>query len=356
MGHFCKISAKIFSEIPSKRRDFPLAHDSEFLEKDDIMARIIKRDTLIQPNTISQISVSDVYNNFLFAKKQTCSKSTYDIYEELGRRYIIPGLSELSDDNISAVNATMCRTLLDDYASCHVGGGTNFLYRHLKAFINWTWKEYEFHKNPMDNVTCKRPDTPPKQGITQEEVDLLLKTIKKSSAFPERDTAFIMILCDTGIRRSSIVNMKMKDVDLGHAEITVFEKDQQYHIKGIGATTCKAIRKYLLCLSDIKPEDPFWITLEGTAFTENGMVQVLRHLCEKAGIPLHLFHDFRRYYALQLYKDTGDIFSVSRALDHKGIEVTKRYLAIADKDDIDAIRRHSPMDRKYGQTGIKVRR
>ena len=25
-----EISAKIFSEIPSKRRDFPLAHDSEF--------------------------------------------------------------------------------------------------------------------------------------------------------------------------------------------------------------------------------------------------------------------------------------------------------------------------------------
>ena len=80
------------------------------------------------------------------------------------------------------------------------------------------------------------------------------------------------------------------------------------------------------------------------------MKQSLRLLCKKAGIPLHLFHDFRRFFGLELYKSTHDIYFVSRALDHKDIEVTKRYLAIDKMEDAEAIRAMSPMDNKRQAT------
>ena len=122
------------------------------------------------------------------------------------------------------------------------------------------------------------------------------------------------------------------------------------------ASTGKAIRKYLNCLEDTQPDDPFWLTLEGKGLDYSGMREILRRNCKCAGIPVHQFHDFRRYYALQLYNQTHDIFTVSRALDHKSIEVTKRYLAIDMRQDAEQARKLSPMDRMTKQTRIKVNR
>ena len=86
------------------------------------------------------------------------------------------------------------------------------------------------------------------------------------------------------------------------------------------------------------------------------MREVLRRLCSEAGIEMHHFHDFRRFYGLELYKSTHDIYLVSRALDHKDIGVTKRYIALDDLEDMEAVRAYSPMDRRSHQTGAKVKR
>lgn len=315
------------------------------------MAKVTRSNLLTTP----KIGVRNAYENFLRVKNSLCAKSTYDLYVEIGNRHIIPKLELLTDNDMNAVDVAVIRTILDDYSVDHANGGVVFLYRHLKAFINWYWDEYEIDKrNPMLKVKVKKVAQPPKDGITREEVDKLLKAVKEHSVFPERDTAMLMVLCDTGIRRASLAGMKMQDVDLNRAEMVVFEKDQQYHTKPFGSATCKALKRYMLCLSDIKPDDPFWLQMDGRALTPVGMREVLRRLCRGAKIPMHHFHDFRRFYALELYNSTHDIYIVSRALDHKDLEVTKRYLAIDDKMSAETARMYSPMDARSHQTGVKV--
>ena len=321
------------------------------------MARVIRRNTLTGHQAVVKVSVKDMYNNFLRIKKTECAKTTFDIYQELGERHIIPKLTEATGDDMDVISAQTIRDVLTEYDSEHQNGGTQFLLRHLRTFINWYWKEYEIQKpNPMASVKLKKHYTPPQEGITQEEIDKILKAAKERSAFPERDIALIMVLCDTGIRRSSIENLRMKDINLQRNELLVFEKDQQYHIKAFGNATAKAIRKYMSCLTDVKPEDPFWLQMDGRQLRRVGMREVLRRLCVEAGIPIHQFHDFRRYYGKALYDSTHDIYLVSRALDHKDIYVTKRYIAIDDRENAETVRSHSPMDRKFGQTGIRVQR
>lgn len=317
------------------------------------MARVIRSN----PLTRSKMRVRDAYDIFLRSRISLCAKSTVNIYREIGERTIIPGLTELTGDNMGAVTANVLRALIDDYASTHTNGGVVFLHRHLRTFINWYWEEYDLEsKCPMRKVFVRQEALPPKQGITHEEIEALLKTAKKKSVFPERDVAMLMILCDTGIRKSSLSNLKMKDVNVSRSELTVFEKDQQYHVKAYGNATCKAIKKYLDCLADVKPEDPFWLCMDGSRLQKDGLREILRRLCAEAGIPMHHFHDFRRFFALELYRSTHDVYLVSRALDHKGIEVTKRYLRTDEMEDQETARYYSPMDRREHQTGIKVKR
>ena len=311
------------------------------------MAKISRKNT-VSPQ---KVKISDAYELFLGSRKTLCAEKTYKIYDGIGQRHIIPSLTSLTDGYMEDITAVVLRTSINDYAENHSYGGKLFYYRHLKAFINWYWEENDIETvNPMSKIKgIKKASTPPKQGITRDEVDKLLKEAKEQ-IFPERDTVMLMILCDTGIRLSSLMSIKIGDVNVAKSQFTVFEKDQQFHVKSFGQNTGKAIKKYLNCIEGAKPEDSFWFKIDGTPLSEDGMKQSLRLLCKKADIPLHLFHDFRRFFGLELYKSTHDIYFVSRALDHKDIEVTKRYLAIDKMEDAEAIRAMSPMDNKRQAT------
>ena len=146
----------------------------------------------------------------------------------------------------------------------------------------------------------------------------------------------------------------MKDVNLTNNQLYVFEKDQNYHNKSFGQTTAKAIRKYLGCLEEVSQDDPFFLNQDGSEMTENSMRMMLERMADQAGIEHHLFHDFRRFYGLELYHQTHDIYFVSRMLDHKDVEVTKRYLAIDDMEDAEKMAKVSPMDRGRGTTGVRI--
>ena len=304
-----------------------------------------------------QSNVADIYQEFVRSRKNLCAPSTIAIYKDLGSRIFIPALVRLTGDDLNSLTAHNLRTIIDEYAETHAVGGVAFIHRHLKAFINWYWSEYEIDRiNPMSKISIKKPKAKPIQGIDRDGISKLLIAAKEHSTFPERDIAMLMILCDTGIRRSSLTGLKMGDIDLKNGQLIVYEKDQDYHYKPFGASTTKAIRSYFDCLSDVKPEDPMWIKLDGCALSAYGAKEILRRLSREAGIEEQSFHDFRRFYGMEAYKATKDIYFVSRALDHKSVEVTKRYLAIDQIEDMEEARSVSPMDRRIGQTGIKVNR
>lgn len=322
------------------------------------MATVKRRNSkTAQQNKLQKTGVAKIFEEFIRAKKAEVAPDTLAIYQDLGERIFIPEIVRLTEDDMYCLKPDHLRELLDHYAQNHNTGGIAFVHRHLKHFINWYWKEYDIDRpNPMDKVHVKKSKTKPLTGIDWEKINILLETAKSKSTFPERDVAMLMILSDTGIRRASLCGLKMGDIDLDHAQMKVWEKDQDFHVKSFGYATEKAIRKYLDCLDDIRPTDSFWIKLDGCELSSFGVKEALRRLCNLAGIEQQSFHDFRRFYALELYKSTRDIYFVSRALDHKSVEVTKRYLALDIQEDLEETRAVSPMDKAFRQTGIKVNR
>lgn len=315
------------------------------------MARIIKSATLSTSNS----GLMFYYSAFLRAKNLECAEPSIKIYKQIGEKQLIPGLEALGVRRFEDVTPDHLRTIIESYAASHERGGVDFIHRHVKAFFRWYWMEYDVQgRCPIDAVPIRRHYPAPKEGISRDEVEQILKACKETSNFPERDTAMIMLLCDTGIRLASLVGLRMKDVDPAHERITTWEKDQRYHYHAYGGACAKAIRKYMACIADAHPDDPFWLQTDGTGLSAAGARSRLARLCKYAGIQQHGFHDFRRFYAMELYKTTHDIYFVSRMLDHKDVEVTKRYLAIDLIEDAENARRISPMDR--GRTGITIRR
>ena len=301
------------------------------------------------------VSIHEAYENFLISRKSRCSEASIAIYNEK-RIPIEEGFRRYGVVYMKDITSIIIDHIISDYRQSHSSNGAWKLYTYIRTFLRWYWNDNGLEKCPIDKVSCKKPSYKPKRGISHEEINRLLTAIKFHSKFPERDTMIIMLLADTGLRKKSILSLKMKDVDLKKNTLFVFEKDQNYHTKSFGQTTAKAITKYLACLEDVKPDDPLIISREAVVYNEDALYQMLKRSCNYANISSYQCHDFRRFYGLELYRATGDIYFVSRMLDHKDVEVTKRYLAIADIEDAAAMAKLSPMDRKSGQTGIKVNR
>lgn len=301
--------------------------------------KIARRDRLSSP----KMPVDKAYDLFVQSRKVFCSTATVGIYE-FQKKAIITGIK---CETIEDTTPNNIRAFLAEYRQTHNDGGTFRLYSSIRAFYHWYWSEYDIElKNPIDKVKCKKPTATPIPGITRAEIDKLLSAVKRKSKFPERDTAIILILADTGLRKSSVCNLRFKDVDVEACSLFVFEKDRQYHTKPFGIATQRAVRRYFRCFENICTTEPLWRNLDGSTVLPDGIRQILQRMEDEAGLPHYQFHAFRRFYGLSLYQKTHDIFFVSRALDHKNVEVTKRYLAIDDLEDANAIRSMSPMDRR----------
>jgi site-specific recombinase XerD len=87
-------------------------------------------------------------------------------------------------------------------------------YRSLHAFFKWAVAEGDLQASPMDGM--KPPSLPeqPVGVIRAEQLVRLLKTCEGRDFTSRRDTAIILLLVDTGMRRAECVGMTVDDVDL----------------------------------------------------------------------------------------------------------------------------------------------
>jgi len=123
----------------------------------------------------------------------------------------------------------------------------------------------------------------------------------------------ITVMTEMGLRVGAIAGMKVKN---GRYETTSKGKviRGDYNIN---------LNKYGI---DFTKEFPFE-DIKGNMVMFN-IAKVSKKLLDSGKISCHIHpHSFRHYYAVKLYKETRDIYAVSRMLNHSNVGVTQRYLA-----------------------------
>lgn len=244
-------------------------------------------------------------------------------------------------------NAPVLREYFAQYQQEHTRNGTQCQYRAVKAFFRWAWDEYDFEgRNPIDKIKITADPVTPIQGVDPEDVAKLFEAAKVSD-YPERDCAILAVLLDTGIRKSSLANIVKENVDSINGSIYIqHTKNHRPMIVYLGVNARKLMRKYLKTIQDVQDDALLWVTLDHNSLSINGLREVIRRICKRANVPEYGMHDFRRYFALQSYRNGADIYAVAQLLGHSGIEVTKRYLATNEKDKMLIHARTSPLDHK----------
>jgi integrase/recombinase XerC len=118
-------------------------------------------------------------------------------------------------------------------------------YRGLHAFFKWAVAEGDLQASPMDGMRPPQLPEQPVEVVRPEHLVRLLKTCEGRDFTSRRDTAIILLLVDTGMRRAECAGMTLDDVDLDQRIVWVLGKGRRPRALPIGRKTAQALDRYL---------------------------------------------------------------------------------------------------------------
>jgi site-specific recombinase XerD len=155
----------------------------------------------------------------------------------------------------------------------------------LRILYAWLEDEGEITASPMAKLRPIIPEQPvpviPEDGLRR-----LLGICAGKGFEDRRDTALILLLVDVGPRRAELMGAKVTDLDFDLDVLLVLGKGRRERALPFGRKTALALDRYLRVRARHKDAAlPWlWLGLRGR-FTAWGLVQMLRHRGEEAGLP-----------------------------------------------------------------------
>jgi site-specific recombinase XerD len=248
-----------------------------------------------------------------------------------------------------------CEEWLEELAQAQAPASVSTRFRGLKAFFDWAVEDGEIPSSPLAKV--KRPreiDTPPPVHAA-EEIEKLLKTCKvrrgetgEHGFMAVRDTAILLMLFDTGVRRSELAYLSVNNVDLDNNLVDVIGKGNRPRRVPIGHRVTQALDRYLRLRAQHRlayaEQDALWLGRSGP-LSDSAVDLMLRRRAAEAGVSTHA-HLFRHTFAHNWLAEGGQETDLMMLMGWKSREMLGRYgRSAAAERAVKAHRRLSPADR-----------
>lgn len=231
----------------------------------------------------------------------------------------------------------------------------------LSSLWSWALAEGYADAHVMQSVPRPRPEERMILPYSEKDIRALiaLSSHKRTHTWRDkqdytqarptalRDLAIILVLLDTGIRASELVDLRVCDVDMTNRRLRVFGKRSKERSVAFGKGTGKALWRYLVTRSDKRDDDPVFVSYgeEDEPMTRQALLLLARHLGDRAGIvPSANVHRFRHTFAVNFLRNGGNIYALQEMLGHTSLDMVRHYLRIAQADVEEAHRRASPVD------------
>lgn len=149
-------------------------------------------------------------------------------------------------------------------------------FRAHQQFWKWALDEEEIDRSPMERMRPPRVPDSPAPVVSIEDFRRLLKAAAGREIADRRDTAILLLLFDTGIRRGELVGLLVDDLDLRERVAYVTGKGGHRRVVRFGGRTTVALDRYQrLRRAHASADSPaLWIGQDGP-LTASGLAQLI---------------------------------------------------------------------------------
>lgn len=200
----------------------------------------------------------------------------------------------------------------------------------LKGFYSFALTNGWSSTDPSSGL--KPPKVIKKRPVILSDRDILKLLSQPSDENPKgkRDRAMLELLCDTGLRVSELLGIRISDIDLRSRKLTVPGGRTRK------ITFDKRILKYLnayyesarsVLLGEHTDEGFFFVNIDGSSMSRQGFWKNLKRYAEEAGIEAEITpHTLRHSFAAHALRNGRDAKDVQQTLGHADISTTNEYL------------------------------
>jgi integrase/recombinase XerC len=180
-------------------------------------------------------------------------------------------------------------------------------YRGLHAFFKWAVAEGDLTASPMDGMKPPQLPEQPVDVVRAEHLTRLLKACEGRDFTSRRDTAIVLVLVDTGMRRAECVSMTLDDVDLDQRIVWVLGKGRRPRALPVGRKTAQALDRYLRAREGhrLAHLPHLWVGRNGP-MTPSGVYQVVHDRARAAELPAMHPHQLRHAFATSWLAEGGN--------------------------------------------------
>jgi site-specific recombinase XerD len=177
-----------------------------------------------------------------------------------------------------------------------------------------------------------RPDQLPRI-LTEEETMRLLEQPTRRYYAPHRDYLYMRVMLKAGLRSAEATALRPEHVDLMSGKVMVREgKGAKDRTLWIGEELLEELRDWM----DRRPEsDSLLPTRKGTQVATSHLRRSVKRYARKAslsGLDRISPHTLRHTFATRLYRETGNIRMVQKALGHSDLSTTMIYTHVVDEE------------------------
>lgn len=180
-----------------------------------------------------------------------------------------------------------------------------------------------------------RPDRLPKV-LTEEETTRLLEQPNRRYFGPHRDYLYMRLMLKAGLRASEAVSLRPEHIDLMSGKLMVREgKGAKDRTLWLGEELLGELRDWMDRCKAVAGSSGWLLpTRKGTKVAPSHLRRSVKRYARKAKleeVERVSPHTLRHTFATRLYKDTGNIRMVQKALGHSDLSTTMIYTHVIDE-------------------------
>lgn len=249
-------------------------------------------------------------------------------------------LSKRKQNTLEAFTSPVIRSFLSslpqDYARNTVLRKIAAL-RSLAAFL---LRQGKLARNPFKLLPAPKREKLLPKFLTLPETDRLINTAGNTH-FAARDKALFELMYSSGLRRSEVTGLKIRDVDFFNGVVRVLGKGNKERLVPVTDEALYAIKYYLSTRPNPQPQDALFLNAHGKPLTGDGLAFIFKNTAIAAHLARKVTpHSLRHSFATHLLNNGCDLRSLQEMLGHKTLAATQVYTHVS-LDKLKSVYQHA---------------
>lgn len=250
-------------------------------------------------------------------------------------------LKKQKRDNLSSFTSPIIRSFLASEQK-NKPARTTILRKiaSLRSFTAYLLSQEKISKNPFKLLPAPKRQRILPKFLTLPEVDRMIDTAS-TGKWAARDKALFELMYSSGLRRTEIVQLKIKDVDFFNGIVKVFGKGAKERLVPVTDAALIALREYLHTRVNPSAQEALFLNAHGHPLTGDGLAYIFRNTSIASHIARKVTpHSMRHSFATHLLNNGCDLRSLQEMLGHKSLSATQVYTHVS-LDKLKSVYKHA---------------